>query len=383
MAKSENSYINAYEYALCLNKYLRDNVIQYLATLWTTPTGSGSSWSINNTYSTKQTIIDAYAVPASAWNFTKSASNPLVAKAYNGGANHEYYPTCPVKVGSDYRCIAKNNNEGWGYSGLDGISWSEDGKYLEKGTSGQWDDVKASPGCMKYINDTFNLCYNGYTTDQIHKVGYASTNSWGVFTKNPAIQYGVDEYNSANGTSYVHAIISDVLLIGTTYYYFGIVANADYTRAVFCMGVGSADGNFYDYKLTIPILDTAVYGFAWGQFPNAFKHPTTGEWILTVTLGRLIQDSSQMNQAIYNIYSGRTDIPDFSEGTLNPQPILKPTVANAWENNYNYCPVWWKNNDGTLIDVIGEYWLYFSGHEDGATFDYTGAMCLAKITTIP
>lgn len=388
MAQSETTYRSAQEYQLQLCKYLKENVTNCHGKRWITPTGSGP-FSIANTKAEKQSQITAFnalwtAGISSPWNFTKHASNPLVAKAYNNDLNHEYYPTCIVKVGSDYRCMAKNNNEGWGYSSSDGVVWTEDGKYLTKGTAGQWDDGKSSPGCMRYIGSTFHLCYNGYDdVAQLHYVGYASANSWGAFTKSAGIQYGATDYNTANGTSFTHAIITDVLLIGTTYYYFGIVCTSSYNDAVFCYGVGTPGGNFYDYKLNTKILAVTEYGYVWGQYPNVFKHPDTGEYIMSCTLGRLVQDATQDNQAIYNIYSDRTDLPVFDNATLDPNPLLKPDVSKSHEDNYNYCPSWFKNNDGTLIQVSSKYRLYFSSHEAGASYDYTGAMCLAEISTIP
>ena len=65
-----------------------------------------------------------------------------------------------------------------------------------------------------------------------------------------------------------------------------------------------------------------------------------------------------------------------------------PDEAAVYENNFDYNGTWLKSNDGTLIspsEFGGDKCFFYSGHTNGAVspIPYTGAMCLATITTIP
>lgn len=322
---------------------------------------------------------------AREWNFTKHPSNPLVAKNYLT-SYYEYYPSALCMEGATFRCMAKNNNEGWGYSSADGVSWSEGGKYLSKGTGADWDNALSAPLCLRDEGDTLKLLYSGYDNvgDYDYMTGYAITTAFGTFTKT-GTPYSSSDYNANNsGTDYPCITVTDVVKLGTTYYYFGVVFNNTFNDVTLCFGAGTPGGNFKDLKCDTKILSTTDIGLgSWLSYPNVFKHPVSGEWYMTVALGNLVQNTTTSNQSIYVIKSGRTDVPDFSSATFISNPILQPDITKGYENNYTYSSAWLKDGAGNLIPVDGSYRMYYAAHQAGAQYQYTGAMCLAIINSIP
>lgn len=388
MAKNFTTYKDALTFAFGLKQYLKDTISNFRCNYWDIVSGTTNPFQVTDGKSYKSTQIGAFVTifdaGVSVWSFTRHASNPLLAKSFNAGANHESYPTAFVKVGSDWKSLTKTDNTGWGNSSSDGISWSEDGNYLPKGGSGTFDEGKASPGCLKYLNGYYHCFYNAHSlANQLHVVGYAKTNSWGVFTKNPTA-YTSSDYNAANGTSYTNLSCTDVVKVGNRFYFFGTVHSTDYLTGGICMGIGGDGGAIDAIKLDTKVFMAQDIGAGWAQYPNVWKHPTTGEWVMTVTIGRLIQNASDSNQSFYNIYSGRTDVPDFSDSKekIYWKPIMVANNSNIWENNYVYCSSWHKDLQGNLLTENSKYLMYYSGHQKG-TADYTGAMCLATIDSIP
>lgn len=387
--REENTYRFAAGYNYELHKYLKANVANYKADKWSIVSGSSNPFTVPNTNGQKDSIISAFETNAwtsanwaTGWGFTKHANNPLVAKPY-GTNYYEYYPSCITLDGNTYRCMGKNNNQGWGYSSSDGIAWTENGVYLTRGNSGQWDDENVAIGVHVKDSEGFHLIYSGYGDIPVynHKIGYAFATSWGAFTKNANPVWTAADYNAINGTSWNGIMCSKVVKVGNRYYYFGLVFNNDFLTSDFVFGIGEENAHISAVKLDTKIMSCNVLDpmYNWGQSPSAFKHPVTGEWILTLTIGRLIQDSSVDNQALYAVFSGRTDAPIFTEAGFRGKPILFPDVTKNYENNYNYAANWLTDLEGILISVNSKGRLYFSGHQNSTAFQYTGVMCLAEI----
>lgn len=341
----------------------------------------------------KNTLITGYetdfANSISAWSFTKNASNYLIG-GDNGAAGFEFYPPEVIREdATTWIAFGKVNNEIWGTTSSDGVTWAAPSKFIDKGTSGQWDDLMNAPTCFRKDGSTYKCFYSAYGDSPVYnyKIGLATKSAFtaGSWTKSPSYIYDVTDYNTANGTSWDGIQLSDIVLVGDRYYYFGQVFTNAFTSGELCYGIGEANGDMEDI-----ILDTKIASFSelnpyytWFQSMSVFKHPTTGVWYATCNGGVLINDATTNNQVIYHFNSGRTDAPIFTADSFKSYQVMAPDLAKAYENSYNYNGNWVKDNDGTLTSIGGAYYFYYGGHENTATPTYTGVTCLATITTIP
>ena len=373
-----------------LHLHFQGSVGNYNATKWDASIGSNTVDDTNG--GVKDSIISSFKTSwendgVYNWVFTKHASNPLIWRAYS--SYREFYPPCIIQESAtDYKILGKVNGEGEAYNSADGVSFTYDSKFLSKGTAGQWDEIQASPNLLRKVGSTYYCFYSGYSDAGTpnHKIGLATVGSWAAFSKdagNPILT--VAPYNTANSTNYDGISISDAVLVGTTWYFFGHVYNNAFTSCDLVYGVGSLGGS-----ISAVVLDTKIASLSqihndwgWMQSPSVFKHPTTGKWMMTFTLGRLIQDTSTDNQALYCFASQRTDAPVFTIDDFICKPIMTPDTTKDYENNYNYAANWLKDNEGNLITVGGKYRMYYSGHENTAGYVYTGCTCLGEASTIP
>lgn len=387
MAMSLDTNRLAKDYNRAMHLHMQGTVTNYSATQWA-PTPASTSVA-NTNGGAKDAICATFDSNWSnsapwVWSFTKHASNPLVAQQY--GAQYEFYPPYPLKDGTDYRLCAKCNGDSYGYTSTDGVIWASDGKFITKGTAGQWDATQSSGNVVKKVGSTYYIFYSGYASAPYnHKIGLVTNTAWDTnFTKEPSYVYTVSDYNTANGTSWNGISLTDIVLVGTTYYYFGTVyANTEDSGAL-CYGVGQPGGAITSIK-----LDTKICNFSdlnsvwtWAQGLSVFKHPVSGKWILTFTLGNLTATGTD-NQAIYCFYSNRTDAPVFTISDFFCKPIMYPDTSKDYENNYNYAANWLKDEGGNLLQIDSKYHLYYSGHKNGASPTYTGVTCLATCTSIP
>lgn len=389
MAKTLSTYREADSFQTGLVRYLRSMFNGVRMSKWDSVSGS---YDIVNTKSNCQTTIDAWdtiytAQDKSVWSFTKNAGNPLIAKVYNT-SYYEFYPPTPILDDDDtnYRIIGKNSNEVWGYTSTDGITWSETGKLIAKGAASSWDAGQCTSAYFYKENGVYKILYNGYGDDGVldYGQGIATANSWGTsWTKGVSNPINtVAPYNAANGTSFVGVVLSSVVKVGSTWYFFGIVHNQSFTDVALAYGTSSS---FETPSITTKICTLSDLGtsYAWLQSPDVFKHPTTGEYILTFTVGNRLNNATTDTQSIYAIYSGSTIAPVFTQAGLRIYPIMVCDTAQAYENSQNYAAHWLRDIEGNLLTISGDYCFYYAGHQNTATPSYTGVTCLATITTIP
>lgn len=340
----------------------------------------------------KNTLITGYetdfSAVISAWTFTKSANYVLGGDDGQGG--FQFYPPKVLYEGAtDFKAIGKCGGEVWASTSSDGEAWDAPVKFISKGTAGQWDDLNNTPHVLVNEGGTYKILYSGYGDSPAYnyKIGYAynSTFTNTGWTKAGSFILDVSGYNTKYGTSWDGIQVNDVVKVGTTWYYFGIVFNNALSNGEVIYGVGSPGGNLEDI-----VLDTRIATFSelssyytWIQGCSVFKHPTTNKWYMFIMCGTLTQNATTDNEAIYHFNSDRTDLPIFSASSFKSYPIMTPDLAKNYENNYNYTPNVLKDQEGNVILPDGNNWLYYGGHENGASPTYTGVMCLAKITTIP
>lgn len=320
------------------------------------------------------------------WKFTKHASNPLIAKQYASSPDKfEYYPPCIYYDGSsNYYAMAKNNNEGWGYTSSDGISWTETGKLLSKGSGADWDAGLSSPNYMMVEGSTIHLFYSGYQSGPnfSNKIGYASVaisgslaSTWGTtFTKsggNPV--YDCSEYNTANSTSFECILLSDIVKVGSTYYFFAILYMNDNSNYDLAYGTGTS---ITDLHITTRIcnIDDIPGGMEQFQYPVVFKN-ANGKWRMTLTIG--YPTVGYRNEWII---AGYTNAATPTGWTINPAKILQGGESGSYDESQAYNAAMLKDINGTPYVISGKYRLYYAGHN---TTTYTGVMCLATTDYIP
>lgn len=381
----------AKDFNFWVHNNLKIDVAQYgvITTIWDSGITNGTSV-VNSNGTSKDALITGYQTSfennIAAWNFTKNAGNPLIAQLY-GGSFYEFYPPAIIKDGDDYRVMAKCGGDAYAYTSSDGVTWVQDGLFFSKGTGIQYDSGQASPNVLRKVGDTYYCFYSCYVAGDggANKVALAtntafSTSGW---VKSGAAIYDVSSYNTPNGTSYEAIGLHDIVFLNNRYYYFGAAWMKNSSSADLIYGVGAEGGNIEDVVLDTKIgtsLSLSSY-YATLQNPSVFKHPTTGEWLMTFTLGNLTSAGTN-NQAQYLLKSGRTDVPIFEADDFQSYQILAPDIAENYEDNYNYAANWLKDEAGELLAISGNYYFYYSGHQTGAA-TYTGVMCLATIPSIP
>lgn len=390
MAYNTGTNRKAKDFNRALQVNFQNTVTNYNATDWDNSVSSGTSVKDTNG-GAKDSLCTSYETTWSnaiaGWSFTKSASNYLIGQQY--GSQYEFYPPCIIQEASnDYKIMAKSNGDSYGYHSTDGVTFSSDGKMIPVGTSNQWDYAQASCNVLRKVGNTYYAFYSGYQNSPTynHKIGLTTNTAWDTnWTKdsgNP--QYDVSNYNNANGTSYNGISVTDAILIGNQWYYFGTAYNNAFTACDLIYGIGDTNSAISSIRLNqkITTLSSINSAWNWAQGLSVFKHPTTGKWMMTFTMGTL-SSSGTDNQAIYCFASQRTDAPVFTLSDVQYYPIMYPDTSKNYEDNYNYAANWLKDNNGNLISVSGNYRLYYSGHQSGATPTYTGVTCLAEISTIP
>lgn len=388
MPKTLSTYREADSYQMGLYWYLLENYEGVIMDNWSPVTGS---YDVVNTKTNCQEAINAWdsfytSQDKSVWAFTKSASNPLIQKTYDAGAGtqREFYPPTIIRDEANYRIIGKNNNEVWGFTSVDGETWVETGKLIAKGSAASWDAGQCTPAYFYKDGSTYKILFNAYGDDGVldYGQGIATASSWGTsWTKGVSNPINtVAPYNTANGTSFVGVVLSSVIKVGSTWYFFGIVHNQAFTDVALAYGTSDS---FDTPRITTKICTLSDLGtsYTWLQSPDVFKHPTTGEYILTFTMGLRLNDATTDTQSVYAIYSGRTDLPIFTEQGFRPYPIMICDTTKDYENSQNYAAHWHRDIEGNLLD--GPYKFYYGGHQNTATPTYTGVTCLATISTIP
>lgn len=383
----------AKDFSLYIIQRFKETIANVNATLFDNTITTGTNVVNTCAVASKNTLITGYETdfPAaiSAWGFTKHASNPLIGVEYAAGIYEFYPPKIYKEDGVNWKVLAKVNNETWGSTSADGITWTAPEIFITKGTAGQWDDILCTPAFLTKEDGVYKCLITGYGDDPEYdyKIGYAykadfTATGW---TKAPSFVYDTTDYNTANGTTWDSIQLWDVVKVGTVYYYFGIVCNNTFNNGAFCYGVGQSGATIENIKLDTKIANFTELSqyYTWMQSPSVFKHPTTGIWYMTVMMGNLVQGVSTNNEAIYHFNSGRTDLPIFTVNHFKSYEIMAPDITKDYENNYNYCPIWIKNINGELTSIGGSYYMYYAGHENTATPNYTGVTCLATIATIP
>lgn len=319
------------------------------------------------------------------WKFTKHASNPLIAKQYASSPDKfEYYPPCIYYDGSAYYAMAKNNNEGWGYTSADGITWTETAKLLSKGSGADWDAGLSSPNYMMVEGSTIHLFYAGYNSapNFNQKIGYASVAisgslaaTWGTtFTKsggNPV--YDCSEYNTANSTSFECIALTDIVKVGSTYYFFGTLYMNDNSDFDLAYGTGTSITDIHiDTKICN--IDDIPGGSTQFQNPNVFKN-AAGKYRMAFTIGT--PTVSYRNEWIICAY---TTAATPTGWTINTAKILQGGESGSYDESQAYCAAMLKDINGTPYVISGKYRFYYAGHN---TTTYTGVMCLAETDYIP
>lgn len=391
MAHSETTLRRATYYNERVNDYLTANCPNYRGTLWDPLITGAGPYSIDNTKNAiKNAFISAMeAEEASAqwstgWNFVRDAGNPLLTKPL-GGSGSECYPPNMIEDGVVDRLICKSDdNKPWGWTTSNGTTFAENGNLMPRGAVGDWDHIVAAPQVLKKIGSIYHMLYTGYQNSGVptQAIGHASVNTWGnQFVENVANPiWTVAQYNAISGDNKENIWVEDAVYIPATgkWWFFGIASYQNFIGVSLIYGIGDT---IDDVRLDTKICDgiDLHYSESWIQSPQVFKHPVTGKWMMTVSLG--VQGGGTDKQCQIAAYSQRTDLPIFTLADFKIKPILEVVLANNWENRQVYAARWLKDNEGNLILRSGNYLYYYSGHGDNIV--YTGVVCLARISSIP
>jgi predicted GH43/DUF377 family glycosyl hydrolase len=120
-----------------------------------------------------------YATSSDGFNWTRYASNPVIAHGSGGWDDVVYQPRVIYDSAGFHMWYSGCNEAGdvcqVGYAtSPDGAHWARQGMVLPQGNSGVWDSQGADHATVLLTGDTLRMWYSGYD-GSVYQIGYASS----------------------------------------------------------------------------------------------------------------------------------------------------------------------------------------------------------------
>lgn len=299
--------------------------------------------------------FDLYCKKQIRWDGVISQSPVL--NGYTGKLSYQSYPPFIFKEGSTYYALAVSGDSICSWSSPDGVVFTQQNIVLTPGPG--WDAGYISNPVVRKIGSTFYLFYFGATTNTNYKLGYATSTSpitgYTKYVSNPL--FTVTDYNAVFNRNMEGVIVSDILNIDGTIYWFG--TSVDESRCDVWYGTSAA--------ITIkPTPQTILFKGADAdymrsliQLPRVFK--TTWGWIMHFTVSSQQNDYQERNiRSAYCIGNNPTSF------VLLDEDIINSGVPGKWDERRVYADYFLCHVDDdeyfNLLQVSGYYHQYYSGH---------------------
>lgn len=252
------------------------------------------------------------------------------------------------------------------------FDWYEDNPILNKGVSGEWDNLKLVEGKAVYYEDIFHIFFTGIG-DELKAIGYASSTDGIEFTKhdlNPIFQSdseGFDAVGAVNGTP---------LVVDGTWmlFYAGIAPGEIYHSQT---GGGSSIGLATATKPTGPwtsgeqVLTIGKYG----EWDSGFIFPSS---VIITDEGYYMYYTAGMDKEVFESMCGLATSPDGINWTkyndpktdeppfIDSDPVIQPG-SSGWDSGGIDCSVIKTDTDWEMIyeGWDGEDRIGFAHSEDG------------------
>lgn len=326
--------------------------------------------------------VGSFAVPwgpVSGWTIARSASNPITS--IPSGETTEQYVPAPVRIGAGNLWVyVKGASRIYAWKSTDeGVTFSiqnAGSPVLTPGAGAAWDHTYVLEPHILYdasVN-TLHMYYKGYpgVGGNGISIGHAtasdaSPQTWTKDAGNPILA-GQDVAVALGGSPVGDLSISSVLLIGSTWHFYGYIQYNSVYYLYQCTGPSLDAPDATTSSLIARWTADAVY-----ETPSVIRQPD-GSYLMLATLGA-VQPGAR---SIYTLTS-----PDGSTWTNQTGVVLGP-FGSTWEDLEAYSGQFVRSNytpfSDPYIDGSGRTLFYYSGLHD-ATPDVALAG-LAYITLV-
>lgn len=342
--------------------------------------GSISHLIVNSGIASAPTITNLYNyfLLQNIWLPIKELTNPIISGTTYLGV--QSYPPYVIKVGSTYYAyVGSTANYIVVFTSSDGITFTQTSTVLTVGTG--FDSVYISPLMVREVGGIYYLFYlaEGADVGLSYTLAYATCSTpTGAFLRQASPQFTVAEYNAVFNRNMEGIIITDVVKVSGTYYWYGTAVDA--CRCDVFYGTSSTlTGTITPQAILFKSLDVdnqrnliqgvRVAKISWG-------------WLMTYTVALQGEDKQERNiRSAYCLTALPTAFTNVNEDALN-------VLIDSWEEKRVYGSMFLKqHNDDSyqnLIQVGGKYRHYYSGHSLGTSTSVNqGLTGLAYYNTIP
>lgn len=306
------------------------------------------------------------ALPSS-WGFSRFASNPVIANQLSE-TNEMYNPACTQLANGDVLCLAKgalriylhkSTDHGETFAIQNGGS-----EVIGPGGGGAWDAGAALEPALIYdrANGTIHAWYKGYNSG-LTQSGWghatASDASPTSFTKDPAnpILTQSTVSTALSGATVTDVSIGSVVLIGSTFHFYGYAHVTDRYRLIHATGTTWNDPGSVTSILTAANTTTHLVV----QTPDVFRLPGTTTLYVMFYADGAAQPAARTIRYGTSLDGATWDFSDTAD-------LLSPT--SGWESNEVYSGHLLKVSDSPwalpLPDASARWRYYYSGLDNAS-----------------
>jgi predicted GH43/DUF377 family glycosyl hydrolase len=164
-----------------------------------------------------------YATSEDGKSWTPYAENPVLDVGEEGGWEDEWVVKPYVLFDGDtyhmWYTGYNGTNARIGYAtSPDRVTWTKDegNPVMDKGSAGSWEFVGVESPCIIFDGSTYHMWYNGWDTQDIFQIGYATSTdrvTWTKYENNPILKVG-----PSGSWDYPRVDAPEVFFDGTKYH---------------------------------------------------------------------------------------------------------------------------------------------------------------------
>lgn len=296
------------------------------------------------------------------WNIERFVGNPVISTADNPAEDFEQYVPCPILLPSgDIWVYVKGFGVIYGWKSVDGgetFTLENGGDPVIEPTAAAWDAEFATEPCVVYDEptDTIHLFYKGTdvpTEDADWGWGHATADGSDptTFTKdagNPILT-SASVSTALGGGTVEDLAISDVVMIGSTYHFFGYALYNNRYQLI------HATGTDWDNPSGVESLLLAESDSHVANVPFVFTVPGRGGYHMWYSYGAI---GSSGSRHLRHATSADIETWDFSDTTA----VMSPT--SGWESLRAHAAHILRETSSPYLEPIveaGQWRLYYSG----------------------
>lgn len=309
-----------------------------------------------------------------AWTLIRSSANPIfTVNPGNPNENTEQYTPCSVRLGNgDIWVYVKGTGKIYAWKSTDNgetfTLQNSNNPVINIGAGGSWESsAVVSPACFYDLaTTTIHIYYKGFDGDNNHWAwghATASASAPQTVTKDPAnpILTSANVQTQLSLTGLLDLAISDVIKIGSTYYFYGYLLDNSGNYKLF-YATGSAVNN--PAAQAVIVTPSSPYDLV--EQPTVFTHPGGSTYIMLYAEGYQASSGVRYGRAAFSL-DGTTWVP------IPGRPV-QPS-GSTWESQWTHTFNVLKANAAPYTDAVlinGHYNIYYSGGNTNATLTQGG-----------